>query len=373
MTPKNLLSYLLIALLFWHCSDDDIGSVDVPISGNTPDFQLIAEDENNIYFYDYDSESDKGEAFNLTQENNVDRFYITLRQVEDVISFFSLIDGSFSLLQKNLSDQSTSAFENFLAISSERSIVWGTVSENQILMANYNPPSSGALGIRSLDMNTGLFEDTPLASGVSDTGNPLYYQQRLFIDYIDNNDRYNMVVLDTENLELLRSFEFEDNVPSFLIDDNGHFVLLTGKDGSFRREVYDVVNLDLIEESSFSLEQVLNQGPLNAYLEDERLFYQFILTQPSPVTTAPAYFDFSSAESHVVDIIFIRDEVIEQRGTPISFTAFGFDVLSRTYLLGFGLSSAGESFEGGVIVINENGDLIDLINLPFVPTYFVKN
>ena len=373
MYPKTVLRLLIISLLFWQCSDDDIGEIEMQINGEAPDFQLVAEDENNIFWYSYDSESDEGTTVNLTQEDNVDRNYITLRQLGDQLSFFSLLNGNFSLLQKNLADNSTRAFEDFIAISSERSIIWGAVSEDQILMANYNPPSSGQLGIRSLDMNTGLFEDTPLATGVADTGNPLYYQQRLFIDYRDNIDRYNLVIMDTENLELLRSFNFGEDIPSFLIDDNGHFVLFSGDQGIFRREVYDVVNMDLIEESSFNLQQVLNQGPLDAYLEDERLYYQYILTQPSPVATAPAYFDLTSAESLIVDIISIRDEVADRQGQPISLTAFGFDRSSRTYLMGFGLSSTSADFDGGVIVINENGDLLEVIELPFVPTYFIRN
>ena len=375
MNPKTLLVSLIIALLFWHCSDDNIGVLETEMetSGETPDFRLIAEDETSIFLYTYDSDSDEGESVNLTLEDNVDRFYISLRQLAEELSFFSLINGSFSLFQKNLSDQSTTAFEDFLMISSERSVIWGTVSENQILMANYNPPGSGQLGIRSLDMNTGVFADTPLATNVADTGNPLYYRQRLFIDYLDNNDRYNMVVMDTENLELLASFAFENSIPSFLIDDSGDFVLLSGDQGNFRREVYDVASLDLIEESSFSLEQVLSPGPLDGYLVNERLYYQYILTQPSNVATAPAFFDFTTAESQIVDISMIRDEVIDELGFTITLTAFGFDELSRTYLMGYGASLASESYDGGVIVIDENGDRINVIELPFVPTYFIKN
>ena len=373
VNPKILLYTALAALFFWNCSNDDMNGEELEASNDIPDFQIIAEDETNIFWYTYEAMSEQGNTVNLTLEDNVDRNYISLRQVGDVISFFSLRDGSFSLLQKNVNDQSTRSIEDFISVSPERSIIWGAVSEDQILMANYNPPSSGQMGIRSLDISTGLFEDTPLASGVADTGNPLYYQERLFIDYFDNTGQYNMVVMDTENLELLRFFDFGDSIPNFLIDDNGNFVLLVGDQGNYRQEVYDVVNMDLIDQSTFVLEQVFLPGPLDAYLEDDRLYFQYILTQPSPVATAPAFFDFNTSENQIVDIVSIRDEVIAQQGKTISLTAFGFDRLSRTYMMGFGLSAADESFDGGVIVINENGDLIDVIELPFVPTYFIKS
>ena len=373
INPKFFLFTLLAAFLFWNCSNDDMDGEEMEISNDIPDFQIIAEDETSIFLYSYDAMSEEGNTANLTLEDNVDRNYITLRQVGAVISFFSLRDGSFSLLQKNVDDQSTRAIDDFIAVSSERSIIWGAVSENQVLMANYNPPSSGQMGIRSLDISTGLFEDTVLASGVADTGNPLYYQQRLFIDYFDNTGQYNMVVMDTENLELLRFFDFGNSIPNFLIDDNGNFVLLVGDQGNFSREVYDVVTMDLIDQSTFVLEQVFLPGPIDAYIEDERFYFQYILTQPSQVPTAPAFFDFTTSENQIVDIVSIRDEVISQLEKQISLTAFGFDASSRTYLIGYGFSSINEDFAGGVIVINENGDLIDVIELPFVPTYFIKS
>ena len=40
--------------------------------------------------------------------------------------------------------------------------------------------------------------------------------------------------------------------------------------------------------------------------------------------------------------------------------------------MGYAESTLEESWDGGVMVIAENGELIDIIELPFVPTYFVK-
>ena len=89
INPKILLFTLLAAFLFWNCSNDDLDGEEMEISNGIPDFQVIAEDENSIFWYTYDAMSEDGNTVNLTLEDNVDRNYITLRQVGAVISFFS--------------------------------------------------------------------------------------------------------------------------------------------------------------------------------------------------------------------------------------------------------------------------------------------
>ncbi len=359
--------------LFWNCSDDNIGERDLEIAIEIPDFQLLGEDENSVYRYSYDSESDEGTATNITQEDNIDRFYISLRQVSDVLAFFSLADGNFSLTLKDLNASGTVSIENFISISSERSIIWGATTESQIIMANYSPPNSGALFIRTQEIEDGSFVDTPLATNVFTTSQPLYFQQRLFVTYLDNNDQYNLLVVDTETLDIIRTFEFGDQSPGILIDSNGELVLLLSDGNLFTREIYAVNTMELIEMSSFSLNQFLGTGPLDAYLVDERLYYLFSLVQPSPVASAPAFFDFSSGENGITDILEIREMVRDQIGSETTPTAFGFDVQSRTFFMGYAKNNSSSGFDGGVMVISENGELIEVIELPFVPTYFIRS
>ena len=373
MNPKFVFWSICFALVFWNCSNDDDAEMQAESLLEIPDFQLIAEDTESIFWYSYDAELESANTINLTEEDNLNRFYISLRQVVDKLSFFSLFDGSFSLLQKNISNNSIVSVENFISISAERSIIWGTTTESQILMAYYSPPSSGELGVRTQDIESGSFDDTQLASDVFETSEPLYYNQRLFAAYLDNNNRYNMVVFDTENLAIIRTFDFEDQFPSLLIDDDGNLVILTGKQGSFTRQVYDVVNMDLLDTENFSLGQFLETGPLDAFLVNNKLYYKNGLIQPSPLPFAPAVFDFSTGESQVVDIISIRDTVREQIDRDIIPTAFGFNTVNRIFLMAYAEASTDDSFLGGVLVIAENGDLIDILELPFVPTYFIKS
>ncbi len=365
-----LLSIFVVFLL--GCSNDDNSPEEIESEASVPAFELIGEDESSIYRYQYDPVSESGRITNLSQEDNVNRFYITLRQVREVLSFFSLANGSFSLLQKNLLDNSTNAVDDFISISGERSIIYGATSETQILMAYYSPPNTGQLGVRTLDIATGDFVDTPLATNVFDTSVPLYFGQRLFVSYLDDTDRYQMLVFNTENLTIIRTFEFGDRFPSFFINEEGNLVLLSGLSGMFNREIYDIDRMELIEESSFQLDQFFSTGPIEAYLSGEKLYYQFNLVQPSPIATTPAIYDFLTDENTVVDLVSILEEVKAEVGPELVLTDFDYDVENGIFLLGYALGGAEITFEGGAIVISEEGELIGIEQLPFVPTYFIK-
>ncbi|MGI9546077.1 MAG: hypothetical protein ACR2MM_02480 [Flavobacteriaceae bacterium] len=373
MNPKLLFWTICVALVFWNCSNDDGEEMQPASLLEIPDFQLIAEDAESIYWYSYNAELESANTINLTQEDNLNRFYISLRQVADKLSFFSLFDGNFSLFQKNTSNNGTVSVQDFISITAERSIIWGTTTESQIIMAYYSPPSSGELGVRTLDIESGSFVDTPLASNVFDTSEPLYHNQRLFAAYLDNNNRYKMVVFDTENLLIIRAFDFQDQFPSLLINEEGNLEILLGREGIFGRQVFDIVTMDLIDSENFSLGQFLETGPLEAFLVNNKLYYQYSLVQPSPLPSTPAVFDFTTGDSHIVDIVSIRDIFLEETGQVFVPTAFGFSVEERVFLMAYAVSTSDDSFDGGVLVISENGDLIDILELPFIPTYFIKS
>ena len=373
MKPRGIFWHIILILLFWNCSkDDEMTSAD-DFASQIPDIQIIGEDAGSIYWYDFDAESSTGTTVNLTEEDNVDRLYIALRQVSDVLSFFSLSDGNYSLVQKHLDTGESSEIVNFLSISGERSIIWGTTTESQILMGYYSPPGSRQLGVRSIDPSTGTFTDSPLATGVFTNAAPMYFEKRLFAAYLDVSNSYHMVVFDTENLSVMRVFDFEEEFPSLLIDGDRNFVILRGNSGVFSRETYDVNTMELLEQTSFNLQQFLSTGPINAYLIDDVLYYQYSLVQPAPVVSTPATYNFDTRESTITDIISIIQQVEAEIGGEITLTAFGLDVRSKTFLMGYALNSNPVSFEGGVIFISEKGDLIDVQELPFVPTYFIRS
>jgi hypothetical protein len=364
---------VFLGLLIWGCSNEDTIEQEQIDEQSLPDFQCIGEDFESIFLYNYDAGLESGSSVNLTQEDNLDRFYIALKQVSEVLSFFSFFEGDFSLLQKNVQDSSVSTFENFITESAERSVIWGANSENQVLIGYYSPRGSGKFGVRVLDAVTGTFVDTPLASNVFDTQEPLYFNQRLFASYLDNNDQYHLIVFNTVDFSIVTSFDFVDQTPSFLIDETGNFVLFLGDNGVFRKEVYSVANMDLLRSDSFTINEFFQPGPMNAYLAEDKLYYQSALVQPAPIILTPAIYDFSNNQNQILDILSLRETVIEQIGRDINPTAFGFNAEKRFFFRGFAKVTTDTSFDGGIMVISEDGSLIEILELPFVPTYFIKN
>ncbi len=373
MNSWNFIGLVCLGLFLWGCSNDDPVDDELESQAVVPDFQFLGEDEDSIYWYSYEAEEEVMTAQNLTQDDNLDRFYITLRQVGDVLSFFSLSGGSFSLFQKNIQDNNVTTVDSFISISGERSVIWGANTETQILIGYYSPPGSGEYGVRVLDVNTGNFIDTPLASNVFDTLEPLYFNQRLFTSYLDNNDRYHLVVFNTTDFSIIRSFDFGDQIPAFLIDDLGNFVLFRGSQGIFNKETYSLVNMELLMSDSFDLNEFFEPGPLDAYLVGNKLYYKSALVQPAPIEFTPAVFNFDSRIKQTTDILSIRETVIEQIGRNIIPTAFGFSTNSRVFLLGYAEVTTATSFDGGIIIISEEGDLLEVLELEVVPTYFIKN
>ena len=373
MNSKTYIWVVFLSLLFVACSEDDNDVQEEDVATEIPSFILIGEDEENVYQYSYDAQLASGDISNLSQEDGVNLNYLSLRQASDLVTFFSFFEGSFSLIQRNVNTNSTITLENFLTVSGERSIIWGATSESQIFMAYYSPPGSGALGVRTIDTDTGLFVDTPLATDVFDTLEPMYFNNRLFAAYLDFSDKYHLVVFDSENQAVLRTFDFEDFFPSIFINEEGNLVIVKGSATSdFLLELYDLDTMDFLGQTSFTLDQFLSTGPIQAYLLDNKLYYFDILIQPSPVPQAPAVYDFSDGTNNTTDIINLMQQAQDEIGRSIFISSFGFDTNSRIFLVGYAIISENSTFDGGVIIITEDGGFIDLIELPFVPTYFLE-
>jgi hypothetical protein len=64
-------------------------------------------------------------------------------------------------------------------------------------------------------------------------------------------------------------------------------------------------------------------------------------------------------------------EVQIDLGATIILTAFGYQESGKAFLVGYTMENS-TLFEGGVLVISEQGRLLDNITVPFVPVYFIQ-
>ncbi|GGD49050.1 hypothetical protein GCM10011361_14770 [Muriicola marianensis] len=338
-----------------------------------PDFRLIGENTDNVYRFSYDRIAGSGTETNLTQSLGVDPLYLTLRQVEDVVSFYSFSSGSFSLVQVNTFTGQSVAYPDFYTVTDERSITWGANSEDLIFLGNYSPKGSRDFEIRTLDPSDGSFTDLPIALNIQQAYAPLYYRQRLMFTYRDEAGSYKIGIFDSESRTLLLTLDFGQGIPNILIDDVGNIGILVGLGNSiFTYQVYDIEMLDQLSEIPFTLDVFLPPGPLQGTVFGSTLYYTNNLAQPSEVPFGPAYFDFGTNTNVEIDILGIVQQVESDTGSNIDLTAIRYYDDAEVFLVGYANADFQNDLNGGVLVISKTGQLLDRIPLSFVPTYFVE-
>ncbi|NER09812.1 hypothetical protein SAMN06265375_101669 [Muriicola jejuensis] len=372
MRPSHFLGFCLILLAFNSCSKDSAPGIEQE-EVILPDFRLIGEDASSVYQYSYDGSSQTGVEANLTQNLGVDPLYLTLRQVGEVVSFYSFASNRFSLIQLNSLTGQSAAFPDFYTVSDERAITWGANSEDLIFLGYYSPKGSRDFGLRTLDPTDGSFTDLPIALNIQQAYAPLYHRQRLMFTYRDGSGAYKIGIFNTESRTLMVTLDFNSGIPNILIDDLGNIGIMIGLGNSqFVYQVLDIETLDLLSETPFTLEVFLPPGPLQGSVFGSTLFYTNFLAQPSEVPFGPAYFNFETNTNFMIDIIEIIRQVEDETGTEVEPTAIRYYEETETFLVGYAHADLREEVEGGVLVISKTGLLQERIALPFVPTFFIR-
>ncbi len=372
MRLKNPFWLLIIGWLLLGCSKDDNPS-DLESAPKISDFMAIGEDLENIFLYKYNASQEQGETINLTEENLVNRQYLTLRQVADLLTFFSFSSGSFSAIQRNLITGESQSLDNFYTVSQERSLLWGTNSENQLFLGFFSPSGSTDFGIRTIDLTTNEETELMVESNLQNVYDPIYFRERLLVVYLDVGNNYHTAIMDTENNTILNTLDFGNSIPSILINKMGDIVIFQGNnDANYRYTVYDIETFEIVEEDTFSINRFFDPGPLQAYFINEKLYYLNFYSQPSSVPFGPAVYEFNSKQNRILDMLSIVMQVEQEMQINIDLTAFGYDLSSSSFLMGYANSSDSNILEGGVLIISDQGALLDNIELNFVPTYFIK-
>lgn len=366
---------LVISSLFLNCTNDD-NRTDVVSEEQMPDYIVIGQNFQSVFQYNYDGSQDEGELFNLTQESNINREYLTLRQVSQVLTFFSFAAGSFSAVQRNHVTGESTFLNEFYTISNERSVTWGASSENKLFLGFFSPEGSTNYGIRTIDLNTEQETDLIIEYNVNDVYEPLYFNGRLLVTYLDQEANYKLAVLDTESNTIVRTFDFGKLVPSILINEEGGMFILSGNSMSdYELTLYDLQTLDVIEQDLFSINRYFLAGPIQsvAVIYRQKLYYLNLYAQPSLIPFGPATYDFITKENVIIDMPSIVQQVQDELGLDIELTAFDYNEKSNTFLMGYAKFVNVETLEGGVLIISEKGRLLKNTNLKFAPTRFIDN
>ena len=218
MKIKHLFWLCFFVFATLGCSKSDDEPPEEPAI-SVPNFRVIGEDTDNIYQYNHKIAPEQAEIVNLTTENKVDREYLTLRQVDELVTFYSFSGGQFSAVQRNVITGENNAFFEFYESTLDKSITWGTNSKEEAFFGFFSGTTRN-FGILSVDFASGEEKEAIIALDVNRVFEPIFNENRLIITIKGVNGDFSVIVFDTLEQEVQQTFNFSNLTPSVFIDDN---------------------------------------------------------------------------------------------------------------------------------------------------------
>ncbi|NAY91543.1 hypothetical protein GTQ34_06405 [Muricauda sp. JGD-17] len=362
--------WMVAILLLAGCSTDDDSTLDASKFPGTK-FTVIGEDLNKVYQFSYDSEMASATTFDLTLDMGVETDYLTLRQTGDLLSFYSFFQGKFSIALKELTTGDIRVFEDFYTNTPERSITWGINNSSNVFFGYFGPFDSPNLGLQDVQLEGPESEDVVVDFNVGATFDPMLFDERLYMPFRDNLGNYKLTFYDLDSKVLGPTLSFGLDSFGFFITQNGDLAIIKN-DSNSTLELYDALDLSFQESIVLNITLGSSIGAIHdAILIGDELYFNFIYPQPSRFVEGPAIYNLNTMETKLVDIGGLVNQVEAEIEKSVLLINQVFDPLQRIFLIGYGTS--GDVVEGGVMVASETGELLDLVSLPFFPTYFVRN
>lgn len=366
----RLLLWAFLAINIIGCSTDD-NINEEPEQLQKASFKVIGEDANLVYLYSFDGAIETSSTDNLTEEIGILPDYLTLRQLDGLLSFYTFFQGSFSLKQKDINTGVTSSFDEFYANGPDRSVAWGTNTTNSVYFGYFTPGDSRNLAIQDVELSSMDSQDFMIDFNVNRLFQPIQYDEKLFLTYLDNQGNYKLTFFDTTLRTQGPIVNFSTIPISILIDELGDLaVIKNGVDATLER--YSSTSLSFLNSTELNFNSALDAGPVNgAVIANDKLYYARPFVQPAEFSAGPAVFNLNSQESINIDLPAIVNQVEEELSSPIGITTQRFSKSKNMFLLAYAVLS--NEVKGGVIQIAPDGRLVANITFPFQPTYILED
>ncbi|TAI47444.1 hypothetical protein [Flagellimonas allohymeniacidonis] len=372
MKSKNWIGLALILGLAACSSEfEPVEQPLTPTSGQGVDFMVVGEDLDKVYQFTYSATVGNGSSIDLTEELNVPSDYLTLRQKDDVLSFYSFEDGFFSLSLKNVNTGQTTLYEDFYLNTLERSIAWGINDEDAVFFGYFGPNGARNLALQDFELQGSESTDFTIDFNITATFTPLLFDGKVYISFTDSMGNYKLTFYDTEVMAVGPILDFNTTPISFFITDAGELAVVKNQlDTSL--DTYGADDLLFINSVPMDINLGFSPGAVNdVILAGDVLYFNVDYPQPSRFSEGPAVYNLSTKEINILDMFSIVEEVEQEVGANLTITTQVYDPLSNVFLIGYAILD--NEAQGGVIQASVNGDLLADVPLSFFPTYFVRN
>ena len=362
---------LAVMLAGFGCSNDD-SSIAPPPDPEIADFLVVGRDLENVYQYSFNGDSETGQLIDLTREIGVLPNYLTLRQEDDLLSFYSFAEGAISLTLIDVSTRTSSVYPAVFVDNPDQSIAWGINTISKVFFGFFGPFGTRNLAIQDMELSGADVQDYQIDVDVASTFQPLLFENKLYVTYRDNQGDHKLTFYDIGSNTIGPIVNFNSVPISILFDDSGNLAVI--KNG-FRPvlELYDPNTLELQDEQLMDFNTGFSSGPLDgAVLKDNKLFYSISYVQPARFGSGPAIFDLTTQENRIIDFFTIADEVEMEIGASITITTQVFDETQNTFLIGYAVVG-NDLPRGGILQISMEGDLLANVPLAFFPSYILRN
>lgn len=361
---------LTLALCLIGCSSDDPQTE----AGDTPQvrsFVAVGEDLENVYQFSFDAATETGSSISLTSELGVVPNYLTLRQIEDFLSFYTFSNGSFSLATKSLGSGIVGNNPDFYTATSDKSITWGINSEDKVYFGYFDPFGSRNLGLLEVDLDGANEKDTTIDFNVESAYQPFLYDGILYVSYKDNLGSYKLATYDTSEGALGPILNFGTFPFSFLVSEDGDLAVFKYETEPLL-EFYDAKSLTFLENKPLERNFGFPLGPVpDAFLVGDKMYFNIIYPQPSRFANGPAIYDTNTQEVTLPDLFGRGNEVEQELGQSIQLTTQVYSVSKEVFLIGY--ATLGTEVLGGVMQLSPEGELLGNVTMPFFPNYFVRD
>ena len=368
----RILLFACSMLFFVSCSKENVEAEPEPVAAQ--EVILVGEDFEAIYGSYYRPSTKELETINLTSSLQVPLDYLIQRNYGNELSFFSFEDGNFSLFRQNLINGRSGRWLDFYRNTTERSVIWGADVDNSIFLAYFSPPGSKNLSLLRMNLAGEVQDDLQIEFGVESVNPPLLEDGYLLIGYESGSGGYKIGVVAVDGFRWLGNLDLGDSgVPSYFVDAGRLVVLMNRSGRNPELRVYELSSLEFLFSNELEISQFFPPGPMRGRFINQELSYYFTYAQPSPVTEGPARYSLDLQTNRLIDMNAIRQELENERGAQVVFTASGIGTSDPPqFFLGYGFQTPGTTIEGGMLILDQEGTILEKVELPYIPTAIVS-